>query len=194
MNIIEKAFSGEWISESEIRAFSEEYQKEFGSIGAIAKTAGKELLKNTAKSLAWTAAKNTAQLKDPTTNMVSQVGQKTPKNLIKSGIKAITSFSDPDELDDREFGYRGANNKYEYLRNKVSQANEGGDRESAVKYRYKLANWDKKLRKSPIKAKLQEMGGAATHALGSFIKRKALGGDKHHVLNQYRDEWDSRYG
>jgi hypothetical protein len=35
MNIIEKAFSGEWISESEIRAFSEEYQNEFGLVGNI---------------------------------------------------------------------------------------------------------------------------------------------------------------
>ena len=32
MNIIDKAFKGEWISSEELKAFSENYQKEFGRV------------------------------------------------------------------------------------------------------------------------------------------------------------------
>jgi len=268
MNTLDKAMSGEWISFSEIKTFSENYQKEFsskigimGSIIALGLTGllvayrmkqekkrlsginlavidYKFLLRTKVPNVKWayvipgklgfgntlvsdsneTEAVILSEVKkagkiDKLIKIPSSMGKKITQTKILGllGVIVTEEYAESiyeDYLGQRinfysenyqkEFGYRGFNNKYEWLKHKISQANEAGDRETAIKYQYKLGEWNKQLRENPKKAKMLELGGAGAYATGSFIKGKVnkqiqKSKDKRDTMNQLRDDWDDQY-
>jgi hypothetical protein len=102
----------------------------------------------------------------------------------------------------REFSYYGFNNRYEWLNNKIKEATARGDRESAVKYQYKLNSLDKDLRagKGAIGRGLNSLKANAVTAFRKFRGNELdtseewgyKGGSRRKEINELRDKWENQ--